>query len=427
MTCFGRTDEQKHLDSIPVPHINPDLTGGVDVTQAIRLWENMGLCFEGDQKGGPFELDWSQARKLLVSANPVPKSNADVLSQRVNGRDVTGRWEGGWVVDYGTSMTLAEAAEYQDVLASLDAAYKEEAQAKLAEGKPFAKRAKWWLHKCPRPKLRSKTRSHARVLVTVRVATHRFFAWVPAVVLPDSRLFVFSRSDDYWMGLLSSSVHALWALAKAPPHGLGNDPTYSATTCFDTFALPWAPGSEPNRNPLHAAISTAAKQLHEMRERWLNPPEWIQSIAAAIDAQDKFEDVPAEARPLIRQSAIMAAAAKDPNLKKRTLTNLYNERPTWLRLAHRKLDEAVLAAYAAVDPKGQWSKDWADVWEDAGAGQALGVDHPLYRKRQEVEAKALANLLRLNKLRCQSQLRKVEQGHVTAVKQGVRARENAAA
>ena len=32
-------------------------------------------------------------------------------------------------------------------------------------------------------------------------------------------------------------------------------------------------------------------------------------------------------------------------LKRRTLTNLYNERPTWLDLAHKKLDEAVFAAY----------------------------------------------------------------------------------
>ena len=32
-------------------------------------------------------------------------------------------------------------------------------------------------------------------------------------------------------------------------------------------------------------------------------------------------------------------------LSKRTLTNLYNQRPTWLLLAHRKLDEAVFAAY----------------------------------------------------------------------------------
>ena len=33
------------------------------------------------------------------------------------------------------------------------------------------------------------------------------------------------------------------------------------------------------------------------------------------------------------------------NLKKRTLTNLYNERPTWLDLAHQELDESVFDAY----------------------------------------------------------------------------------
>ncbi len=33
------------------------------------------------------------------------------------------------------------------------------------------------------------------------------------------------------------------------------------------------------------------------------------------------------------------------SLKKRTLTNLYNQRPTWLTQAHAKLDAAVFAAY----------------------------------------------------------------------------------
>jgi hypothetical protein len=40
-------------------------------------------------------------------------------------------------------------------------------------------------------------------------------------------------------------------------------------------------------------------------------------------------------------------------LAKRTLTNLYNERPTWLDLAHRRLDEAVAAAYC-------WQADSSD-------------------------------------------------------------------
>jgi len=36
-------------------------------------------------------------------------------------------------------------------------------------------------------------------------------------------------------------------------------------------------------------------------------------------------------------------------LAKRTLTNLYNQRPTWLVLAHQKLDSAVFAAYGWPD------------------------------------------------------------------------------
>lgn len=40
-------------------------------------------------------------------------------------------------------------------------------------------------------------------------------------------------------------------------------------------------------------------------------------------------------------------------LKKRTLTNLYNERPAWLDLAHKKLDVAVSAAYG-------WPADLTD-------------------------------------------------------------------
>jgi hypothetical protein len=118
-----------------------------------------------------------------------------------------------------------------------------------------------------------------------------------------------------------------------------------------------------------------------------------------VDAADRFEDVPAAARALVRQSAIMAAAAKDARLKTRTLTNLYNKREMWLRLAHEKLDRAVLAAYAATDPAGDWSEEWAAVWADTGAGQPLPADHPLAARRAEVDQLVLANLLRLNHAR----------------------------
>jgi hypothetical protein len=41
----------------------------------------------------------------------------------------------------------------------------------------------------------------------------------------------------------------------------------------------------------------------------------------------------------------LAVDLRNGHLAKRTLTNLYNERPTWLDLAHKALDEAVFDAY----------------------------------------------------------------------------------
>lgn len=94
-------------------------------------------------------------------------------------------------------------------------------------------------------------------------------------------------------------------------------------------------------------------------------------------------------------------AARDQRLKKRTLTNLYHERPTWLKLAHAELDRAVLAAYAATDPGGDWDETWADAWTDTdtGAGRPLPEDHDLAGQRAEVDQHVLANLLRLNQER----------------------------
>ncbi|MGC1202046.1 MAG: type IIL restriction-modification enzyme MmeI, partial [Candidatus Acidiferrales bacterium] len=63
-------------------------------------------------------------------------------------------------------------------------------------------------------------------------------------------------------------------------------------------------------SPLAEAIAEAARELVEKRDAWIKPSD-----------------------------------ATEDELKKRTLTNLYNARPAWLAEAHRKLDEAVFAAY----------------------------------------------------------------------------------
>ena len=61
-------------------------------------------------------------------------------------------------------------------------------------------------------------------------------------------------------------------------------------------------------------------------------------------------------------------------LKDRTLTKLYNERPAWLDLAHKKLDAAVAAAY-------NWPADLTDE-------QILEKLLPLNLERAAAEMKA---------------------------------------
>lgn len=382
------------LDGKATPAIHADLTSGVNLTTVEKLEENENFGFVGDVKGGPFDLSMKDARELIAEPTPNGKPVLDVLRPYTNGLDVTRRSRSIWVVDFGSDMSKSDAASYGapfERVARL-------VQPARSAGRPTRK--EWWLHMRPCPSMRVAIEPLPRYVATPTLTKHRLFSWMSGATLPDHQLIVFARSDDYFFGVLHSAIHELWARRMGTQlREVESGFRYTPTTCFETFPLPWPPGKEKTSHPAYKAIAAAAKDLDAQRERWLNPPEYLDPIAARIDAADDFADVPKAARPLIRHSAIMAAAAADPKLKKRTLTNLYNERPTWLRLAHEKLDRAVLSAYAAVDPKGAWQEDWAEVWIESGAGQPLPKGHALIAKRAEVEEKLLASLLRLNSQR----------------------------
>jgi type II restriction/modification system DNA methylase subunit YeeA len=179
----------------------------------------------------------------------------------------------------------------------------------------------------------------ARYLVTPRVAKHRLFTWAYSGVVPDSRLFSFAKDDDTFCGILQSQIHVAWALAIGSRHGDGDGggrPTYNNETCFGTFPFP--AGLTPNipaaayaADPRAIAIAETARELDRLRENWLNPPDLVDRVR---------EVVPGYPDRILPKNPEAAAI-----LKKRTLTNLYNERPTWLANAHRDLDAAVAAAY----------------------------------------------------------------------------------
>ncbi len=91
-------------------------------------------------------------------------------------------------------------------------------------------------------------------------------------------------------------------------------------------------------------IAIAAKKLNDLREAWLNPPEWTHKVPEVTPlgmTQSPYPDR-IEPKPGISEQDLNA-------LQKRTLTNLYNARPAWLGMAHSQLDAAVAAAYGWTD------------------------------------------------------------------------------
>ncbi len=96
----------------------------------------------------------------------------------------------------------------------------------------------------------------------------------------------------------------------------------------------------------------AAKELDQLRNAWLNPPEWtreeVLTFPGSVTSPWKryVHDPDKRGIGTVRYPRVVAKDAECAKLlATRTLTNLYNHRPTWLELAHQKLDEAVFAAY----------------------------------------------------------------------------------
>jgi type II restriction/modification system DNA methylase subunit YeeA len=331
------TESLRELDGKSVDVIFADLKGGrsngPDLTQAVVLRENVGVCFMGMTKGGSFEIPEDRARQLLSAPSNVNgRPNADVVRPWLNGKAVTSRRPTQYIIDFGADLTEQQAALYEAPFELVKAQVRP-----VRIGNRRASYAdKWWTHVEPRPALRAATRGLTRVVITPRVASHRLFVLVSAITVPDSRLFVFARDDDYFFGVLHSRVHETWALATSSRHGVGNDPTYNSTTCFETFPFPWplhTPDSSltPGQRTHRDAIACAARELDTVRSQWLNPPELVRTEAPLAPG------FPERLLPKDDEAA--------QTLKNRTLTKLYNDRPAWLDQLHRALDAAVLAAY----------------------------------------------------------------------------------
>ena len=419
LVCFGHAQQVPIVDGRSVETIAPDLSGGgnaLDLTKAVPLQSNAAMAFQGPVKVGSFDIPGSKAREWLRQPNVNGESNAVVLRPWVNGQDIAGRASDTWIIDFGHDLAENDAVLFESPFGHVKHFVKPMREA----GNRESRKRLWWLHGETVPGLRQRLKLSTRYIVTPRVAKHRYFIWLSRQVWPDSRLYAITMADDTTFGILSSRLHEVWSLANASMHGVGNDPTYNAKSCFETFPFPQGltpldtahqqteavqggalipanllesfgpivesekaskatenkaispklnakitskePGLVASLPPpgqgvaspsaartgmdelglkqLATHIAIAAKRLNDLREAWLNPPEWTRRVPEVVPLGMATSPYPdrIEPKPGLSEADLKA-------LQKRTLTNLYNQRPAWLHAAHEALDAAVATAY----------------------------------------------------------------------------------
>ncbi len=349
------------LDGKPVPTINANLTAAADTTQAVVLKQNLNLCFMGPSPKAPFDIGRSTVMPLLAPAgNPDCRPNSDVLRPVVSAVDIAQRSRGEWTIDFGL-LPNGEASRYEAPFE-----YVKTVVLPVREKRRDDYRGLWWQYARPRPDMRIALRGLGRFVATPAVAKHRLFVWMDPVCLCNQGTLVFARSDDYFFGILHSRFHEVWALAQGTQlREKESGFRYTPTTCFETFPFPEAQAERD------AAIAAAAKELNELRENWLNPPDWTRTEtlefpgtvggpwdryivpgsagvppASSQRENESGRDARAPRVGTVRYPRLVPRDADcSARLKERTLTKLYNVRPPWLADCHARLDAAVAAAY----------------------------------------------------------------------------------
>lgn len=330
-----------------------DLRIGADVASAKRLTAASMISSPGVKlHGSGFIVTAEQAAELGLGR--IPGLDAHIRQYR-NGRDLTSTPRGVLVIDlYGLEIEEVRR-RFPDVYQWVLQRVKPERD---QNNRPTY-RDNWWIFGEARRDWRQYADGLSRFITTVETTKHRVFQFLPATILPDNMLVNIALEDAVSLGVLSSRLHVAWALAAGGRLGVGNDPRYNKTRCFETYPFP------------HLTLESR---------------ETIGNIAEEIDALRKRQQ---ESHPEVTLTGVYnvleklrageALTKKEREIHDKGLVSV-------LRELHDKLDEAVFEAYG---------------WEDLGkvlVGRP-GATTPLIDKPEdqaEAEEDLLQRLVALN-------------------------------
>lgn len=220
-----------------IGHINANLTIGPDTTRAQPLLANEFLSHRGmSLHGAGFIVGHKRAEELgLHKIQGLDKHVRPYL----NYRDLTQKSRNVLAIDlFGLSesqLLQRFPAVYQHVLEGVKPERQENNRPSYKE--------KWWIFGEPRPELRSAIQGLARYIGTGETSRHRYFTFLDSRILPDNKIVCIALGDGLFLGVLSSRVHVVWSVAVGGRMGVGNDPVYSKSNCFDKFPFPDPPAA----------------------------------------------------------------------------------------------------------------------------------------------------------------------------------------
>ncbi len=241
--------------------IHADLSIGANVASAVVLRANTGVSSPGVKlHGAGFIVTFEEAAALGLGAIP---GLEHVIRHYRNGRDLTDTPRGAMVIDaFGLTAEHLRSrypAVYQWLL--------ERVKPERNQNNRTTYRDNWWLFGEPRKELRPALLGLPRYIATVETAKHRTFQFLDASILPDNKLIAIALSDAFHLGVLSSATHGAWALAVGSWLGVGNDPVYVKSRCFETFPFP---AEDTGLTPeLRQKISQLTEQIDTHRKQVL--------------------------------------------------------------------------------------------------------------------------------------------------------------
>lgn len=213
--------------------LHADLRVGANVASAKALQAMRGISSMGVMLAGSGFIVAPDAAKRLRAGLDADTANQLIRDYR-NGRDLTSKPRGSFVIDtYGWS-----AHELRDRAPSVYQHLVDNVKPERDANRDKGFRERWWLHGRARADMRIAQAGLRRYIVTVETAKHRTFQFLSSKTLPDHMLITIASDDALHLGVLSSCVHVHWALTTGGRLGVGNDPRYNKSRCFETFPFP---------------------------------------------------------------------------------------------------------------------------------------------------------------------------------------------